>query len=94
MTGEDVIRWYTDIPLWAAEKVAERMNSLLSEGGGRRYEYADNYRIANAGNAREVKKYKETRSGGCCGSFDRVLFAEEYETREVVAILYGFNYGH
>ena len=57
------------------------------------YEYADRLRIARCDRPDTVKEYLETRSKGCCGSYDQLAIFEDI-TRKQVAFLVGFNYGH
>lgn len=57
------------------------------------YEYSDNLRIARCDRPDTVKQYLDTRSKGCCGSYDRLEIFEN-DARKQVAFLIGFNYGH
>lgn len=68
-----------------ADSVVRHFN-ILEESG--KYDYMDNYRVARAGNEKEVKAYKEAADSGCCGFFDEMFWCDG----EIV--LYGFNYGH
>lgn len=52
------------------------------------FEYIDNYRFAIEGNEDSIKKYKELKASGCCGSFDESF---EYEG---IKYYFGFNHGH
>lgn len=60
-----------------------------NDPNGISFDYADNFRMAIAGNAEQVDAYETRRSSGCCGYVD-----DEIELPDGTTLLYGFNYGH
>jgi hypothetical protein len=53
-----------------------------------KYDYTDNFRIAEQGNLEQELLYKQAQKKGCCGFYDEII---EVEGRQ---FLVGFNYGH
>lgn len=52
----------------------------------------DNFRAAKINNRRQIKRFRQERDQGCCGSFDDVITYGIIGFRKRFII--GFNYGH
>jgi len=88
MTYKDIIR--EELVERYGGKISNRLMSKLEYTyfNDNEYDYADNLRIARAGNEEEVKEYVKDHNNGCCGYYDDVLVIEND------VFLMGFNYGH
>lgn len=52
------------------------------------HDYMDNFRVAKVGNRQHLRRYRQAKDSGCCGSFDQVI------TTPYGQFHIGFNYGH
>lgn len=53
-----------------------------------RFDFMDNYRVAEVGDDQEEGEFGQLAYSGCCGSYEDVV---EYNGKK---IRIGFNYGH
>ena len=67
------------------ERVDEKFADLAE-----RFEYADNFRVAETSSSAELEEYERRREGGCCGSHDEEYLDEETGREFMI----GCNYGH
>ena len=76
---------YITVPKGIPQEVIKHVQTFMNSG---KYEYADNMRIAKAGDAAQVGEYMKIYNDGCCGYYDGVTIYNG------VPYLFGFNYGH
>lgn len=75
------------------DEIDQRIDNVLVElldFDQRRFEYADNIRIAEVKNEVEVAAYLEKKERGCCGEHDFVY----YDVQTGRSFMVGFNFGH
>lgn len=70
-----------------AIKIEKTFNKTLHEYKNK-YEYSNNFRIAEIGNIEQEKLYSERASKGCCGFYDKIIEVDNKQFKV------GFNFGH
>lgn len=82
---------------WNKAERQEALSILEYILGEKRFEHADNFRFARAGNPVEVNAYIETQQSGCCGSYDTMRTATHAPDGTPIVpsiVMVGCNYGY